>query len=52
VATPSPKILKLGEIWQLIFEKNRDFSPEIWIRVAFLAISRPRKKKKKKERLL
>jgi len=52
VATLSPKILKLGEIWQLVFDKTGTFSPEIWIRVAFLAISRPRKKKKKKERLL
>jgi hypothetical protein len=36
VATLSPKELKLGEIWRLFFEKNRGFSPEIWIRDTFL----------------
>ncbi len=50
MATLSPKILKLGEIWQLVFDKTGTFSPEIWICVAFLAIFRPRKKKEKKSK--
>jgi hypothetical protein len=51
VATLSPKILKLGEIWQLAFEKTGTFRQKFGSVLPFWRFFAP-DKKKEKERLL